>query len=889
MTEPEAIHTEENQPQPASILTEDTAETGEAHFEAPSGPDSGLPDPNELYSHSKRRSLPAWLLAVLLTLLGVLVLLGAGFGGLRLLENSALNQASVALTGQDYSAAETAATRALALPLKSLQAQPMRAYLLRGQALLHQGRLDEALQDLMMASRSYPQDAGLQNSLAQIYLNQGDLEKAAAAGAIARQADDSLALPYALDALKAYKANAWGEALSAAEAALQRGDESGLARRIRAALELWTQDFEAARADLDAAVEQVPEDVEILALRVYLYTEANQNEDAAAALAALQTISTDSAVSLWAQGLVAYSQYRYAEAQSLASQALAQEERPEFYLLRILSNVSQSPEAEKQGLEDIAQALKLNADFFPVLFLQAKDQIEQYQLTDFEPVVQRLEQLAPKTYLTQLLRCEHEIMYYYLDEALTYCKLAVERAPQIASTHAMLSGLHSIRNEYDAAWSEIESALALSPEGPYSLRIAIGLARKLDEGEKAMGYADELLKTQDGVAWAHGVRAQLYFDDKEYRLANTELEKAIQLDPYDRDAIDARIMISLNNDDTLTALNDANDRIKRNPKDPQNYVSRGWVYFYDEKLDKAKQDANMAISLNKRSADAYVLLASIYDAQEDNSTTILYADKAIELYPYAPHPYQLMSSAYCKMWSPEKCISNSEKAAELAPWDESIQAMLATTYSNTGKIEESLGVLEKLVEKRDELDVDTLDKVESLYSFVKTVAPIVDGQRTQVDTKHKFSVTYPTSWIPQPPENNPFNDGSLYWQINAGGFSSSDYAQIYLYVYDYDGANRYPAAAWAYAFRQDYVDFTRFQFFTSKTFRAAGITGTAEEFQFEDSYGENDKFTLQFRLKNYVFIQGDTVYLFQYLADPESYDTYLAEADQIVLSFVIPN
>lgn len=891
MTEPEANHPEEDGPQLDASPAENAAakageEFDEVQVDSQPAPGSGLPDPAELYPQPRRGRLPVWLMAVL----GVLVLLGAGFGVLRLLERSAIQQAAAGLAGGEYAAAEAAAGRALALPFKALQAEPARAYLLRGQARLHQGRLDGALDDLLTATQAYPTDAVLQNGLAQIYLARGELDKAYQAGGVARTADDSLALPYALDALKSYNAYDWGEALTAAEAALQRGDDSGLALRIRAALELWTEDFIAAEADLDTAAEQAPNDIEIRALQVYLYSATGKPEQASAALETVKAISTDSAVSLWAQGVVANDQFHYEEARTLAGQALELEKRPEFYLLRAFAISSESPEAKKQFDDDLTQALALNPDFFPALLVQSTHLLTNYELPEFEPVVQRLEQMAPESYSTQILRCQYNVMYYYLDDALEYCQAAEERAPDLAEPLAMTGWVYAMRNDYDLALEKIEAALTLAPQNTYALIMAFGIAMRQKDGEKALSYIDEILKSHDEEAWPHAFKAQVYNDDREYRLANTELEKALQIDPYSSDAIAARMQMSMSNDDTLTSLNDANDQITANPKNPEYYLSRGWIYLYDENLDKAKQDANTAISLNKRSAEGYLLLASVYNAQADDTTTLLYAEKSIELYPFASQPYGLMAMAYCNMASEEKCIANSEKAAELAPWDESATLMLASVYHNTGKIEESLALLEKLVEKKDDLDVDTLDKVENLYTFMKSVAPVVDGKRTQVDTKHKFSVTYPTTWIPQPPEDSAFDDGSLFWDIvNKDSSGKSNFIEIYLFVYDFEGASQYPAAAWAYAFRQEFAAaFEDFQFFSARTFRAAGITGAAEECLIEDKFGEDGEFSIQFRMKQYYFVQGDTVYLFWYITDPDSYDAYLPQADEIVATFAIP-
>jgi tetratricopeptide (TPR) repeat protein len=883
MTEPDTIQPEENleppQAQPDVESEVDVnIETQSETIVTVEG-DPGLPDPAELYPQPKKR-FPIWLAVVL----AVLVVLGAAFGTLRLLEKSALDQAAAGLQNGDFVAAETAANRALGLPLKTLQAEPERGYLLRGQALFQQGRLDEALEDLLTANQTYPQDGMLQNSLTQIYLAQGEMDLAYEAGARAKAIDDSLALPYTLDALKAYTEYRWGDALTAANAALQRGDDSGMALRIRAALELWTEDFTAAGDDLAQAIEQTPEDLEILALRVYLFVEQDQRDEANSQLDELLAISTDSAVSLWAQGLVAYEEYRYDEALKFADQALALEERPEFYMLKASANQLESPEADQMVRDDIDQALALQPDFFPALLAQTWIQMVDYELDDFEPAAQRLEQLAPNAYSTLLLRCRHAARDYYLDEAIAYCDQTIERAPNLAGVHSEAGMVHAMRYEFDAAWEEIDTALALKPDSPSALSVAFNVASMRDENDKAMGYVDSLLETHAGIAWAHAYKAVLLNKEKQYSLANDELNEALQLDPYSKAAIHARITLSLDSEDYLTALNDANDLIKRNPKDPDAYVARGWIYLYDDNLDKARQDANTAISLSKRNPDAYHLLATAYNYEFDDTATLLYAQKSVEVNPYQPYVYQLMSTSNLSIGDFDKCTTNAEKAAELADWDDSLKLWLANAYHNAGKIEEAVAVLDKLMENKWDLDLTMLDQVSTLYDFLKSVGPVVDGKRTQVDTEHKFSVTYPTAWIPRQPEGYYEYEESLFWVITRQEYDLV--VDLKLYIFEYEGASQYPASLWATAIRQSFYSMVDgFQWFNSKTFRADGITGTAEEYQYEWTI-DDTKYTE--RGKTYIFVKGDFIYLFEYEMSPYSYATYLEEVDSIVASFSIP-
>lgn len=885
MTEP-TINPPEETLQPEPVSSEPAPIAVETELQAdsqPPDPGDGLPDPADLYPRPVKKGLPVWLTI----LLAVIVLLGAAFGGLRLLERSALDQASAALDDGDFAAAESAANRAMALPFKTLQAQPEQAYLLRGQALFHQGRLDEALQDLLTATQTYPQDAALQGALAHIYLAQGNLEAAYAAGETARAADDSLPLPYALEALKAYNAYQWKDALTAANAALERGDNSGLALRIRGTLAAWVEDFTTAKADLEKAAEQAPQDIEIQAMRVYMHTWLRQDEPAKAALDQVMALSTESAASMWAQALVEYSvNNNESEAARFIDGALALDKRPEFHVLRAMVNPLMSPEAEKAIRDDLDQALTLNPDFFPALFMQTHMQMVDYELDDFEAVATRLETIAPKSHSTQLLRVQHALINYQPDDAVKFATLAVERAPDVPITHSMLAMANQAHQEYDTAWQEIETALELDPDHYATLETAFYLALARNEFDKALGYIDQLIAAHEDRATPYALKALVYNQQDHHAQATAELKKAIAIDPFNYAAIKARMDISSDNKDTLTMLNDVNDLIKRTPKDPNNYIARGWIYLMDENVDKAREDANTAMDMSDRLPAGKLLLASVFKAEGRIAEAITYAEKSLEIDPFQTTPHLMMTDVYYYTGERDKALAEAKSAANIAPWDDEIQYILADTYRGNGKIEEALPILEKLMEKKDDLSLDLLDRTETLHAFVKTVAPLVDGKRTQVDTEHHFSVAYPAdTWFPEVPERDISYNDSLFWVISTA--SSQGHVGLKLFVHEIEGAGRYAASLWAYAVRQETAKAVDdFQFFSSKTFRAAGMTGTVEDFQFTFVLENGDSFTI--REKAYYFVKGDLLYVFEYMNSPANFDSKAAQVDEIVLTFSIP-
>ncbi len=879
MTEPQPNLPDELLPESAPFLEDVLPPAGEPQPELADNFDGNPPEPVVTLPAAARKRLPVWLIV----LLAALVLAGGGFGVLRLLERSALDQAAARLDGGDFSAAEQAASRALALPFKTLQAEPSRAYLLRGQALFHQGQLDAALADLLAAEQTYPQDVALQSALAQIYLAKGELEQAYAAGALVKAADDGLALPYALDALKAYQAYQWDDALSAANTALERGDDSGLALRIRGALALWREEFDAAAAALEQAATLAPQDIEAHALRVYLYSELSRPAEANAALEQVTALSTDSAVSLWAQGLVKWLHDDNQAALDLARRALALEERPEFYLLSAVANELDSIEARQRVEDDLEQSLALMPDFYPALVTQTRFRLIEYQLEDFEAVRLKLKELAPSAYSTPSLRCLYHMRLYNFFAAEPFCKEMLELAPNIPVAHSQMAILHLARYEFDEAWQEIDTALKLNPDNAATLLVAYYGADARDDDEKAMQYLEQALKIDPDSADILAYKAVLLQETGENDEAGKVLNRAFEIDPNSIGALQARIQISLANEDTLTALNDANQLIKLQPKNPNHYLSRAWVYLSSGNFNKARQDANTALGMEERLPDGRAMLAAIYDQEGKMASAIMNAEKSLDILPYQTQAYLVMMSAQAKLKRMDESIAAIEKASALEPWNDDVQLALASAYLQAGKFEQAVPVLEAQLEQNDDLSLDALELVEAMLAFAKSIAPVENGMRTQVDDASQFSITTPADWIPLNPATAEAGSETLQWAATKAG--REDLAEIKLYVIESEGLSKGSPSLFANAFRQQLAQDPSFQLFGTQSFRAGSLLGATNDYQLEQQF--EDGSVLTFRSKTYFFLKGDRLYVIELTATPYSFERLIGEVDQIISTFRI--
>jgi tetratricopeptide (TPR) repeat protein len=146
-------------------------------------------------------------------------------------------------------------------------------------------------------------------------------------------------------------------------------------------------------------------------------------------------------------------------------------------------------------------------------------------------LLERLHEVGPDSY--QLLRVEGE--YYDAQNrpelALDRYKLAVQKMPNVASTHYVLGSAYWARFRSEEAEAEFRAALKLSPEH-YMARYKLGMI--LLEQEHPFEAATEFraaLNVQPGFADAHFGLAKALLKQAKPSEALPEVERSLEIDP----------------------------------------------------------------------------------------------------------------------------------------------------------------------------------------------------------------------------------------------------------------------------------------------------------------------------------------------------------------------
>jgi tetratricopeptide (TPR) repeat protein len=111
--------------------------------------------------------------------------------------------------------------------------------------------------------------------------------------------------------------------------------------------------------------------------------------------------------------------------------------------------------------------------------------------------------------------------------------------------------------------------------------------------------------TGSKLASAYANRGFGYIGNHQYDLAIQDLNEAIRLNPRDPQSFDNRGHAYYEKGQYELAIQDCNEAIRLNPRQPMFHHNRGMTYVELEKWDDAIKDYDQAIALNPKYAQAY--------------------------------------------------------------------------------------------------------------------------------------------------------------------------------------------------------------------------------------------------------------------------------------------
>ena len=133
------------------------------------------------------------------------------------------------------------------------------------------------------------------------------------------------------------------------------------------------------------------------------------------------------------------------------------------------------------------------------------------------------------------------------------------------------------------------------------------------------------------------------------------------------------------------AMADFQKGIELSPKDPELYLNRASVFYFQKKYDEAIKDFTKVISLDSRNVAAYTSRATVYDLIGDASRAQRDFDALVEMYPN--EPFVLNNRGVFLLWQGDydKAIADFDKVLQLAPSNAAALSARCLARARSGK------------------------------------------------------------------------------------------------------------------------------------------------------------------------------------------------------------
>jgi tetratricopeptide (TPR) repeat protein len=207
----------------------------------------------------------------------------------------------------------------------------------------------------------------------------------------------------------------------------------------------------------------------------------------------------------------------------------------------------------------------------------------------------------------------------YVDQALSFCRLALEREPRSAEAHYLL-GMAYLKKQMPAeARSSFERALELPAAYPDTLPNAwnnLGmLAAQAGENSKAIKNLQEAIRLNPNNVIALDNLGNVYRQQDRWADAQAALESALKVDPDDADANYGLGMVFAQQNDNEQAHRYLTRALQIRPGYPDALNNLGVLQVHNQRLDEATETFSRCIRAAPQYDQCYINLTKVYVIQ----------------------------------------------------------------------------------------------------------------------------------------------------------------------------------------------------------------------------------------------------------------------------------
>ncbi|MBI5174903.1 MAG: tetratricopeptide repeat protein [Candidatus Melainabacteria bacterium] len=241
--------------------------------------------------------------------------------------------------------------------------------------------------------------------------------------------------------------------------------------------------------------------------------------------------------------------------------------------------------------------------------------------------------------------------------------------------------------------------------------------------DEALGYFDQALKVNPGIADLHLWKANCYVRKEEYTKGRVEINKALSMDAKIGYAYCLKSRIDLDERKWQSCISNASQALKFDPNDSDSLGNRGSALAHLNRLDEALKDLNRAVELAPGNAISYNNRGMLYCEMNRFRDALVDLNKAIALNPKLLASYETRCKVLKQLHRYNEALADANHAIELGHGKKANSfCHRAATYLHLNRYQEAIADCNKAmtldptisgawqIRGKCELELNQLDK-----------------------------------------------------------------------------------------------------------------------------------------------------------------------------------
>jgi len=268
-----------------------------------------------------------------------------------------------------------------------------------------------------------------------------------------------------------------------------------------------------------------------------------------------------------------------------------------------------------------------------------------------------------------------------------------------------------------------------SPEAKLAKHVKRG-----DEYVKEEKFKEAVIEYRNAVkavpkdAAAHWKLAKASIEAKDIRTAFAELQKTVELDPANFEALGklGEIYVMAGKKDEAAQI--ADNLVKSRPKDPQGYILQSGLAVRAGKVDEGIAKLKKAAELDPKRIRTLLTIGNMYLLKKDRKGAREWYDKALAADPNAADVHVTRGNFFFASGERDEGEKEYRKAIELSKEKENLRIALAEHYLYQGRMEDSEKELNAVIKEMNSQKArKVLAEIKLETGKVADAKPIVDG------------------------------------------------------------------------------------------------------------------------------------------------------------------